>query len=70
MQRGQRVYIRDSSNPLSRNTLLFVEERDSLNTPNQKVVVVHVKEWGRNMSLWQQDIQESDPTPKKTEDAN
>lgn len=61
MNRGQRVYVCSLSDPMSRLTLLFVEERDSLSESNRKIVVVHVKEWGRNITLWKEDIQESNP---------
>lgn len=56
MQRGQRVYLRDTRNPLNRLTLLFDEERPSRTEPNRQIIVVYVQEWKRRLSLWKEDI--------------
>lgn len=55
MQRGQRVFLRDVRNPLSRLTLLFLEERPSRTEPRRLVVVVLIREWNREFVLWKED---------------
>lgn len=56
MKSGDRVYMRDVKNPLHNKTLYFRRSEPSREHPGRVIAVILVYEWGREISVWQEDI--------------